>query len=706
MVKITSIQVRIGLWAGGAILAVSAILASYAIYSGHQTQQVVQQKTRQLLINAVEEQLTAQSANVASAIKNSLDKGFVSAQTLALSAVSLARQQSSSASIREQLNGVLRETVLKSNDYLGVFSLWEANALDDNDFAYQGLAQEGYDDSGRFIPYWAKDGQGGVELSALVDFENYERNQFGVRAGEYYLCPKESLSPCIIDPYIYSVGGKDTLLTSLSVPIIDDGNFLGVVGVDMSLSFINQLAKKTSMALFDGQSRVTIVSYNGAIAGDSQDAISGQHLKSLMTNGWAQSLAKIRSGTVQVDSQSSHDDVTAQVPVYLGHSKTPWAILVSVPKSVVLAPMNTLHNKMAAMQNASRWWQGLVSALTCLVGVLVIWRVAAGIVKPIKETVTVLNIAAGGDLTPRMATNRRDEIGELADACNTLLDKTQPLISEVVESSNHISSSAEQSSVIATQTQQGVKRQHQETTMLATAAEEMVSTSLSVAKMAEEAQLATGDAQTHAMCGQEVLTDTIKAIEDLSSKVLSAAGVITQLEADSNNIHTILDVIRSIADQTNLLALNAAIEAARAGQQGRGFAVVADEVRTLAQRTQESTGEIQEMIEQLQRGTTQAVNEMAQGQLSVRVSIEKGNEAGQALSNILESVNHLNTLNTEVASAASQQQSVASSFNDNLVTITQVAQQAASGSQESANSSENLIQLSHRLKSLVVQFTV
>jgi methyl-accepting chemotaxis protein len=241
---------------------------------------------------------------------------------------------------------------------------------------------------------------------------------------------------------------------------------------------------------------------------------------------------------------------------------------------------------------------------------------------------------------------------------------------------------------------------------VATAINQMSAKVQEVARNAVEAASAAQQADQTFNEGKLVVDRVIGAIGDLSNEVEKASGVIKQLETESNNIGSVLDVIKSIAEQTNLLALNAAIEAARAGEQGRGFAVVADEVRTLAGRTQSSTQEIEEMISKLQAGTSNAVKVMDQGMSMSRVGVDQAALAGEALQTINTAVEHISVMNSQIASAAEEQSSVTEEINRSIISINQVADQTSSGAQQTAAASDDLAKLTEQLKGLVDHFKV
>lgn len=301
-------------------------------------------------------------------------------------------------------------------------------------------------------------------------------------------------------------------------------------------------------------------------------------------------------------------------------------------------------------------------------------------------------------------TGRLDEAGRALMAINILQARVDTILCRIGTYANHLSTTAGESAQTAQQTSQGVLQQQNEIDQVAAAINEMSATVQEVARNAAAASQATLRADQEANKGKNVVAQTIHAINTLASEVESAAGVIARLEGDSASIGRVIDVIRSIAEQTNLLALNAAIEAARAGEQGRGFAVVADEVRTLAQRTQQSTQEIQQMIERLQSGAMEAVQVMAQGRMQAQASVEQAAFAGASLASITEAVTTITDMNTQIASAAEEQSTVAEEVNRNVVNISRSAEQTAERSQRTSQSSETLFKLSTQLEEIVGQF--
>lgn len=366
--------------------------------------------------------------------------------------------------------------------------------------------------------------------------------------------------------------------------------------------------------------------------------------------------------------------------------------------------IDDMHNEfLRQLRDASLLGLGIALVMTLLVVVI-----ARSISRPLQEAVDAMAMIASGesDLTRRLDTHGRDEVTLLGEHFNRFTGKLQGVIGQLQGVAQALGQSAVDVGNNANQAQQHSEQQSAQMEQVATAINEVTYAVQDVARNAEQASTEMRDAQHRAEQGQQSIHGSLQQIDQLSTTIDEAVQVIQTLASQSTRIGSVLEVIRSIAEQTNLLALNAAIEAARAGEQGRGFAVVADEVRLLAQRTQQSTAEIQSMIEHLQGQSEAAVKAIDASSSASRQTIERANEAGVSLDAISQALHNLTALNASIASATLQQSHVVEDINRSVTDTADLSRQTAMAAQQSSNAGMALNQLREQLDRLLGQFRV
>ena len=343
------------------------------------------------------------------------------------------------------------------------------------------------------------------------------------------------------------------------------------------------------------------------------------------------------------------------------------------------------------------WGIGIMLLSGLLITALSLWLVNRNLVTPVRELIDYVARLSQGHLAERVVSQRRDELGNLAVAANTLRDFLADTFTRLQRSTADLDQASGELNTIAAVMLQGTNEQFERTDQVATAMQEMSATAQEVARHAAGAATAAADADREAQSGEQSMQATIHTITRMRGEIALTGDVIRQLRDDSGRIGKVLEVIRGIADQTNLLALNAAIEAARAGDAGRGFAVVADEVRTLAQRTAASTLEIHQIIDTVQTGAVNAVQAIENGQQRSDQGVEQVVEAGQTLTRITQSIEAIRDMNRQIATAAEEQNAVVDDIAQNLVEITAIATTNQANVDRTQSASGHLHQLSTEL---------
>jgi len=689
------------------LIAAIAVTQAVSMNLFSSTQSQVQQATEELLYKELSGRLLNIGQNEGRRVSGQINRAMQSARSFGAAIDSLRdeaeEKNMNRRALRARIIGTLGGVLEKETDFLGTYTAFEPNALDNADNLQVG--QQGSDEDGRFAPYVYRTADAAENLDILIGLENQERDANGVRAGEYYLCPKETRKDCLIDPYIYPVDGQDVLLTSLVTPIIKGDKFLGIAGVDLSVSFIQGIAETVSNSLYGGDSTVVIASYGGIVAGHSaQPGALGKRIDNVLRG----------DGNEMLDAMRQHrqafikagDRLVAVVPFNIGDINKSWTISISVPTAKATAALVTLNNTLADKKTDAWIYSTVLTLLCILIAVGIITFVAGRIVSSINEMSEIIReIAQGeGDLSRRVDIKTDDEIGIMAGYVNAFIDTIHQLVGRISSQTLTITQDAEASHSETTQNTSRMSDQQAEIESIVLAVNKMNEASVDVAQSATRAAKSATDANVAVKEGSQVVEHTVEAINTMAEDLHEAVEVIQGLEASSENISDILTVIKEIARQTNLLALNATVEAARAGEHGKGFAVVADEVRNLSQRSREAADEIQNMIGELKSNTSKAVQVMSSSTSNAESCVSKASKTTEVLDRILDSVSQINDMNAQIAGAADQQSSVSNNINNSVSSINDLSKSVYRSAEAVSQLGQQVSNKSSELSDLVGQF--
>ncbi len=707
-----SIRLKIVLLSGLCLLGVVALIVGMNMYQTNQNDELVSNSSNQLLTASVQNLLQAKAAEQAVRVQKTFGESLLVITALADQIKDLrvmaAKRSLDAGALREELNQSLKTAFERNDKVLGIWLAFEPNGLDGKDSEFVDDAARQSNEAGRFATYWSR--AGGAALNTIMVEEDLTKTTLSVSGTPYnswYTCPRDNKRTCLLDPYADTVGTKEMLMTTISVPLIVDGKALGVVGIDIALDALQAAAVESQRSLFNNAGHMLIVSGSGVLAADSADASKvGKKIADTPGVDSKDVLQLLTAGTPKILEQG--DLIRAVYPVDpIGNSRA-WGVVIDLPKHVLLADSVKLQAVLDDAQETGVITALLVAVVAGVVGLLLIWLTASGVTRPINSVAEMLkNIASGeGDLTQRLDYSKKDELGELVNWFNRFLDKLQPTIAQIKQSITEARGTADQSSEIARQTSEGMQVQFREIDQVATASNEMSATAHDVANSASNAANAAKGADQSAKDGMAIIERSTRDINQLADEVSKAVTEVEALAVNSEQIGSVLEVIRSIAEQTNLLALNAAIEAARAGESGRGFAVVADEVRNLAKRTQDSVEEIRLVIERIQTGTRGVVATMHSSQTQAHNNAGQIRQAVDALGKISDAVTVISDMNLQIASAAEQQSAVAEEVNRNVSAIRTVTETLTGQATESAAISSQLNSLASQQMKLMDQFRV
>ena len=590
-------------------------------------------------------------------------------------------------------NSIMRSVLEKNPAFLGVWTCWESNALDGLDARFANTS--GHDAGGRFVPYWHRD-NGRIVLEALVDYDK-------PGPGDYYLLARNSGREQVLEPYVYQVGGRDVLLTSLAVPIRNaSGTVLGVAGIDISLAFLQEMVSaikpmETGVSALFSNSGLVAAHFDPGRLGkqmrETERDMSGERI--------FQMADRIKEGKIDYytffAAPLDTDIFIVSAPLTIGESNTPWGLAVGIPMNKVLVKVAGLSRSLT-----------LLALFSILLVSLVTWGIMKLLFKPVDQLLHLTRDLAEGeaDLTRRIIVDNQDEFGALASAFNAFIVRIQELVRQVKENAIAVSSATLEISASTEELAATTEEQSTQSQSVASALHELTATSEDIARSVETTRSVVQGSAEQTRGGSRAIGNSIEALQTIEKQTDGLEKIIHNLGNSTAKIGDIIGVINDVADQTNLLALNAAIEAARAGDAGRGFAVVADEVRKLAERTAKATKEIEGIIIGLQRESDQAGRAMDDASAEVKRSVGLGEESLQILDKIIASGEEISSATEAIASAITQENATIEEVNNNVQGIAAGSAEAANAVQEIAATAENLAAEAEKLKNLVEKFTV
>lgn len=596
---------------------------------------------------------------------------------------------------RDQVYELFKQALVSNKDISSTYVQFEPNGYDglDDEFIDAGYTHSANGLGGLEL-YWYRNRAGEISTAAVDDpQEKYldDANEFGVRTAEWYLCPRDTNAPCLVEPYMEEVeDGYKVLMTTISTPINVNRQFRGVIGVDINLPLFATLTKNLSQSLYEGEAKVTLLSQLGLV-------VASSHYQDSVTRPITEAAPKL--GEQLKDLHNKEDGVLfANDSLFVAHTlkipaaNTEWSLIIELPMSVAMANLNTMieigNNKKASVIS-SQVIIGLLLAGLALAGMTILIRSITQPIGTLNKQVAQL-ASADGDLSQRLSLDTHAELITLGGNFNRFMHKLRELVLSLKEVSVKVRHESSENLKISQQTNNATSQQQSEIDNVVTATQEMSATASEVARIASEVANHANEIHSAVIESQGNLSEAADTSLELSKSMDTASESISKVSARSDDINSILDVIRAIAEQTNLLALNAAIEAARAGEQGRGFAVVADEVRTLASRTQVSTEEINTMIGDLQNEVKQAVKIIEQGSVQSNSAMDRTRQAHEHLHTVVQAIAEIADNIRQVATAAEEQSSVSEEITRNLTVIGDAAQTLADLAQQ-ANASSHLV---------------
>lgn len=691
---------------GALLIALSAILMVVSYFSLTATESKIVEQVNDELTQQIESTVAAKASQQAAEIAMAIEKAYAFPRILAEQiSQSIESEDNELKFTRKQLQN-MTAALLKVSPTSSIYAQFEKDQFDGNSEQYLSGFEHSVAGHGSFEVYFVRNRDNSITQEVIEDAqEKFDTtlDEFGFRAAEWFLCAKDTRKPCIISPYNYEIRpGYEELMTSLTYPVVANGRFRGVVGVDLNLPILQQSAEALKQSLYQGNSAVYVISQHEIVAAatEAPDKLARKFNELFKNQNTSQKILGLSSqgGSVIIDNMMY---VVREIP--LTTPGTNWKMIIGVDVATALSPARRVSDTIASNINALMASLITVAIVLTIVALAMVHLFTRSIVSPVKLIADKMTELAGqgGDLTQDISVKSHAELTQLSEAFNLFREKVRELLDQAKNVCEQVLEGSKTTRAQAQQTNTQIQVQLSEVDSVVTAITEMSEAAKEVARTAADAAVNADKANDNVKQTEEQVSLSTQSASKLSKEMASASEAVKAVSTRSLDIKKILDVIGAIADQTNLLALNAAIEAARAGEHGRGFSVVADEVRALASKTADSVSEIAGVIDALQGEVNSTVNIIETGNEQALQASSRSQEAFSRMRDTAEQISEISERMMQMATAAEEQSVVSEELNRNMVIIGDATREVSALSQASEQSSQAIDEAIQQLYQLL-----